>query len=343
MLSEESDGEMKADFHSSTRLKKLEFAVFQKSAARVAGARVFVAVSGGADSVALLQVLNRLRLRREGFSLEIIHVHHGVSSDERQAKFRDRAEKKVSKLAKSLGLSLHVVRVTTDSESEDAFREARVRAFSKIVKENSKLEDGRIVVALAHHADDLFETRLIRLLRGTGPDGLQGMTEFSHRENGFEIWRPFLTNSRQEILDYLEDLEFLKHRDWVEDPSNRNARYLRNKVRRDLIPMIEESRTGGAAAMARSLGLLAEALEARSSTFERIPYELVRKDLLAQSASVQRKSLADWARSQGIRDLSKSQIEEILRRIDTPRKRLSFEVGGRVWSVGSLIEAGEKA
>ena len=310
---------MKTNVRASTRLKKLEFSVFQKSLDSVAEASVFVAVSGGADSVALLCLLNRLKSRREGFSLEVIHVHHGVSSDDKQTKFRDRAKKKVSKLAKSLGLPLHVVHVARLTpapklESEEALREERYRAFKKVL---AKKGAGRTVLALAHHADDLFETRLIRLLRGTGPDGLRAMAEFAFREDDLEIWRPFLTKSREEILAYLADLDFRKHRDWVEDPSNRDARYLRNKIRRDLIPRIEAVRAGGVAAMARSLGLLVEAVEAaESSTFE--PEELDRKDLMAQPLTERRRRLSKWARTQGLRDLSKSQIDEILRRIDTP-------------------------
>lgn len=336
-------GGMSPSPYPSTRLRKLEFALFKKSAGLVAGARVFVSVSGGADSVALLSVLDRLKSRRAGFSLEVVHVHHGDSDDAKQQRYRDRAEKKVTQLAKSLGLPVHVLRIERAAsalDSEDAFREARYRATEKAIVKLSAGNGGgsRVLVAMAHHSDDLFETRLIRLLRGTGPDGLRAMTEFSHSEGKLEIWRPFLTTSRQEILEYLEDLGFRKHRDWVEDPSNRDARYLRNSLRRGLIPMIEKTRQGGVRAMARSLELLVEACAQSvdtTSTRER----LERGKLLALPPLERRKQFSQWARRQGIRDLSKSQIEEILRRIDTPQKRLSFEIGGRVWSVASLIEA----
>lgn len=335
----------KSPSNPSTKLHPLEFATFQKrpllgrAGQKVplgASHGVLIGVSSGADSTALLRILYRLQ-KRWGFKLEVAYVHHGDSAAKESARYRERAAKKVSKLAEAEKLKFHFIKLTGLRESEAAMREGRLAALEKCAREN-----GLDVLALGHHEDDLFETRLIRLLRGTGPHGLMAMKSLSRTESGFLLWRPLLESTRSEIENYLAELGLKKSKDWLEDPTNKDARYLRNAIRRKLIPEIDKIRPGGAKAMARSLELFAEFVEANSeksvlaSQFQ-AQQALDRKALLGFSEERRRRELSNWVRSLGVREFSKAHASEMLKRIDTPRRRFRFELCGRVWSVDASI------
>lgn len=186
------------------------------------GDKVLVALSGGADSVALLRVLLRL-----GYVCEAAHCNFHLRGEE---SVRD--ERFVRALAESLGVPLHVIHFDTNAYAashnvsvEMAARELRYDWFAKL-----RQECGAKVVAVAHHRDDSVETFLLNLVRGTGINGLQGIRPV----NG-DVVRPLLCVSRAEILDYLSSLE----QDYVTDSTNLQDEFVRNKLRLNVIPMLE--------------------------------------------------------------------------------------------------------
>ena len=186
------------------------------------GDKVLVALSGGADSVALLRVLLRL-----GYVCEAAHCNFHLRGEE---SVRD--ECFVRALAESLGVPLHVIHFDTNAYAashnvsvEMAARELRYDWFAKL-----RQECGAKVVAVAHHRDDSVETFLLNLVRGTGINGLQGIRPV----NG-EVVRPLLCVSRAEILDYLSSLG----QDYVTDSTNLQDEFVRNKLRLNVIPMLE--------------------------------------------------------------------------------------------------------
>ena len=186
------------------------------------GDKVLVALSGGADSVALLRVLLRL-----GYACEAAHCNFHLRGEE---SVRD--ERFVRALAESLGVPLHVIHFDTNAYAashnisvEMAARELRYDWFAKV-----RQECGAKVVAVAHHRDDSVETFLLNLVRGTGINGLQGIRPV----NG-EVVRPLLCVSRAEILDYLSSLG----QDYVTDSTNLQDEFVRNKLRLNVIPMLE--------------------------------------------------------------------------------------------------------
>lgn len=186
------------------------------------GDKVLVALSGGADSVALLRVLLRL-----GYVCEAAHCNFHLRGEE---SVRD--ERFVRALAESLGVPLHVIHFDTNAYAashnvsvEMAARELRYDWFAKL-----RQECGAKVVAVAHHRDDSVETFLLNLVRGTGINGLQGIRPV----NG-EVVRPLLCVSRAEILDYLSSLG----QDYVTDSTNLQDEFVRNKLRLNVIPMLE--------------------------------------------------------------------------------------------------------
>lgn len=190
------------------------------------GDRVLVAVSGGADSVCLLHLL-QLLAAEYGLELQAAHLDHGMRPESvNEAEF-------VARLCSDLSIPLTIDRVTVPSEArrqrrglEETARELRRDFLRRIAAEH-----GCRVIALGHHRGDQAETVLHRFLRGSGPAGLAGM-----RPQSGPFIRPLLAVSRRQILAYLE-----RHRlPWVEDASNRNPAFTRNRLRHQVLPLLQE-------------------------------------------------------------------------------------------------------
>lgn len=192
-------------------------------------AHLLVAVSGGADSTALLHVLHRLRLRLGLTRLTVVHFDHrlrGEASAE-DARF-------VRLMAEGLGFDcvtgsedVQEHRRAHGGSLEMAARSCRQRFFREVAAEH-----GADALAVGHTANDQAEEVLLRLLRGTGPSGMVGMRPKERRG----IIRPLLLVTRREILDYLH-VHGISFR---EDPSNFESFCRRNVVRREVIPLLEK-------------------------------------------------------------------------------------------------------
>lgn len=195
------------------------------------GETILVGVSGGPDSVALTLCLQKLATQ---FNLKLIlvHINHGLRGRE-----ADKDEKFVRKLAARLGLRLICRRINVISAQrryqtsiEATARILRYRTFVALAK---KLKAS--AVALGHHQNDLAETMLLHLLRGTGMSGLAG---FSAKVtfDGIRFIRPFYDVSREDIMDFLvrQSAEFRL------DSSNLDRHFLRNKIRLELIPFLKK-------------------------------------------------------------------------------------------------------
>ena len=198
----------------------------QKQELFAAGSRVGVAVSGGADSVALLRLL--LELHEElGVVLSVVHLNHKL-----RGAAADADEKFVAKLAETHGLTVQVERTNVAAKAkrekanlEDAARRARNDFFARLVAEK-KVDR----VAVAHTADDQAETVLAHILRGTGLAGLGGI----HTETGCVV-RPLLHVRRAELRAYLRS----KKQKWREDATNQDTSRTRARIRKKLLPLLE--------------------------------------------------------------------------------------------------------
>lgn len=184
--------------------------------------RILVALSGGADSVALLRVL-----LANGYVCEAAHCNFHLRGDE---SVRD--ENFVRQLTEQLGVPLHVTHFNTTEYAsqqgvsiEMAARELRYGWFEEV-----RQRIGASVIAVAHHRDDSVETFLLNLTRGTGIDGLRGI-----RPKNGAIVRPLLGVSREEILTYLSAL----NQPYVTDSTNLEDDFTRNKLRLNVLPMLE--------------------------------------------------------------------------------------------------------
>jgi tRNA(Ile)-lysidine synthase len=323
------------------RLKPLEWGVFQeirKSFDLQREERILLAVSGGLDSVVLAQVAARLRGHLPKWTWEVAHVHHGLSANApEQNQARNQAEILVACLAADLGFSFHLLSHSGSEvlKSEEALRDFRLNALKELA-EKQKIT----LIALAHHRDDLLETRLIRLIRGTGPGGLQAM----ELRSPSGLWRPFLNLSRVEIQNYANE-ENLK---WWNDPSNLQSEPLRNWLRLEWLPMLEKKRPGAAKSLARSLELLTDSLaeqvasssgkpEAVSDAIQSNSTDIgLDRQLFKQLGPAQQSSLlVKYIRGLGVRGFGRTHVQEILKRLDTPQKNFMFNVADLHWKINA--------
>ncbi|MHB1015339.1 MAG: tRNA lysidine(34) synthetase TilS [Desulfurivibrionaceae bacterium] len=187
-----------------------------------------MAVSGGPDSMALLQALAQLAPMLDLF-LVVAHADHGLRPEEAEAEAR-----LVQEAARSLGLACECGRlaVRTCAREQGLSLEHAARNLRYEFLEEVAARYRATKIAVAHTADDQAEEILLRLIRGTGRAGLAGMARL---RDGLVV-RPFLGIAKEEILGYLaaENIPYCL------DSSNRERRYLRNRIRLDLLPYLEE-------------------------------------------------------------------------------------------------------
>jgi len=200
---------------------------------------VIVAVSGGPDSLCLLHALNSIADMYD-LLLVPVHVNHMIRPEaydesmhldgicERMDLELRIYEASCKDVAEELGISV-----------EEAGRQVRYQIFDEVAAEleENGVPAEKIVIALAHNADDQAETVLFRLIRGTGPHGLAGIPKARMSEGGYLIVRPLLTIERREIEAYIADNKLKPNI----DKSNNENTYTRNRIRNELIPYLEKN------------------------------------------------------------------------------------------------------
>lgn len=280
------------------------------------GGSLVVALSGGPDSVALLDGL--LTLQGEfGLRLVAAHLDHGLRAESAQdAAF-------CASLCTRLGVPLVTGRVDvagrarTDRQGlEAAARRARYAFLRRVAREH-----GLRTIALGHTRDDQAETLLLHLLRGAGRTGLAGM-----RPRRADLFRPLLSASRAEVLEHLH----ARGLEWRQDASNDDPRFLRNRVRHELLPVMEARFNGQVrAALARAAGLLADEdrlLEQRARRLCRAAQLAAGDGLELRLAPLRRASLPilrralrlSLRRAGGLRGTAAVHVERLARLVRAP-------------------------
>lgn len=261
-------------------------AALAEGVAGIPAGALCVAFSGGSDSVVLLHALSKLAAARER-GLRALHVEHGLHPDSQQW------SKQCADFAARFDVPCRCIGVTVDSHGqgiEAAAREARYAALQ------AELTSGELLLT-AHHGDDQAETVLLRLLHSAGAEGLAGMRRLRLFGTGW-LWRPLLDLPRATLLEYAQQHALT----WIEDPSNRDARFARSFLRQEILPALRRRWPDAAARLARSAErlrgesdlLLAEAN--RSLAMARtLQASALRIDvLLAQPPALQRLVLGLW-------------------------------------------------
>lgn len=188
------------------------------------GDGIVIGVSGGPDSVCLMDILAKIKKKGE-MEIHIAHINYGLRGRDSQ-----KDEKLVQKLAEKYQLGLSVLeskKIKKTEINEENLRNIRYNFFEKV-----REELGYDLIAVAHNQDDQAETFLMRIIRGAGLQGLSGMKYKNDR-----IIRPLLGISKKEILEYLknEKIEFRL------DKTNKKNQFFRNKIRNKLVPYLEKN------------------------------------------------------------------------------------------------------
>lgn len=282
--------------------------------------RVLVAFSGGIDSMVLLRIMKNLSFVGS-FEVIAANVHHGPGP---ASLWRSECARFCEALCQEWEIEFHGVGPSPNGlKNEEELRHFRYEELRKL---KSTLSCDFILTA--HHADDLLETRLLRLLRGTGGQGLLAMAPFEA-----DLGRPLLNIAKKEILDYAE-LQGLKP---MEDPSNQELEPMRNWVRRELIPFLEARQSGLSSNLGRSLQLLVDERQ-ESSTFGWLElkqglYCYSRTEYLLLNPMERKRLIAEVFQRMDVVEYSHGQIDEIVKRLDSAQRVLSFKVGGLLWDI----------
>lgn len=270
--------------------------------------RWLLAVSGGLDSMVLLDFVWRWR-RYLNVECVVGHVHHGTREN---AEFRARAQSLVRGFCRDRRIPF----VTLLPRDRAVRSEAELREFRHRTLQRWRRKYQLDLVVLAHHRDDLLETRMLRLIRGVGTEGLRAM-----RARDGRTLRPLLPLTRPELETYAS-ARGVTH---VEDPSNASTDPFRNWLRNDWLPRLEARQPGAVRALTRSLEALAPAEERVT-----LPAHVgVRRDSLRGVSSPQQRAIvAGYLRAIGARGYGRSHVEEIVKRLRTSRRSFAFNMLG---------------
>ena len=274
--------------------------------------KILVAVSGGADSMALLRGLMQLRGDFQ-LALHVGHLDHqlrGAASRE-DADWLDRVCQKLDVPLTIGRTDVALLAQQTGKGIEETAREARYGFLKK-----TALDADCRVITLAHTADDQAETILHHILRGTGLSGLRGIPRERELDSGIRLLRPLLDVERSTVLDYLSQIG----QDFREDKSNRDETFTRNRIRRRLLPLLADEYNLQIRQALLRLGRQAgEAQEA----FDALANGLLDRALESSSANECR---LKWQPFQGVpRHLIREALALLWRRQDWPRQKMGFD------------------
>jgi tRNA(Ile)-lysidine synthase len=250
-----------------------------------------VAVSGGVDSVVLLNLLSNV----PDLELVVAHYDHGIRED-------SAADKALVKgLAVQLGLPFFSTAGNLGPKASEALAREKRYEFLRQVREQTAAD----AIVTAHHRDDFIETAIINIQRGTGRRGLSALGSTT------ELKRPLLAFSKAQLIDYAAAHQLT----WHEDATNQDQAYLRNYVRHEIVPKFSRAEQAAFVALLRHTGTLndqidgvlkellaahAPAMSLERQWFIDLPHEVAREVLLA------------WLRQTDIRHLDRKQVERIV-------------------------------
>ncbi|MEW5765895.1 MAG: tRNA lysidine(34) synthetase TilS [Acidobacteriota bacterium] len=242
------------------------------------GGRILLAVSGGGDSVGLLGLFLSARPRPD-LELGVAHVHHNLRGEE-----ADRDLRAVRDLARGLGLPFASSRLRSRPPRGESV-EAWARAGRYAALERLRVRGGWDLVATAHSLDDQAETVLLRIARGTGLQGLAGILPRSGR-----VVRPALGLTGEELREAARGCGL----PYLEDSTNADRRFLRNRVRREVLPAAEAALPGFSRRLAALARLAAEA--AGGASPKGPPVAVLEADGLYYECA----ALAEWSDGEGL-------------------------------------------
>jgi tRNA(Ile)-lysidine synthase len=248
-----------------------------------------LAVSGGVDSMVLLDILRQ----NPRVELVVAHFNHGIRSDSKDD------ETIVVNKAKEYGLAIEVGQGKLGlNTSEENARDKRY-AFLKNVKQKNQADK----IITAHHQDDLIETAFINMLRGSGHRGLVAM------KINPEILRPLISIKKNQLVDYANSNGII----WREDSTNNNEVYLRNYIRKNIIPMLSSKDYDDTL---KNIEIIAKSITEKDQLLAKISQKIVKNNLILRSKfimlprEVRHELIIYWLRQQGVNVFNRKNIEK---------------------------------
>ena len=297
-------------------------ATIERESLLPSGSNLILCVSGGSDSIALLHLCHQLsRLFR--WQLHILHFHHGLreESDEEARFVRD--------LSQRLNLEFHL-RTTRDFQSETSGLQEKARNWRRTEALKLREEIRADSILTAHHAEDQLETWLLKWLRGAHLSGLQGMSRSDP-----PFIRPLLDFRKNMLSDFLKENGF----EWREDASNQDSKYMRNRVRNELLPLLRTLSREGIESRIRDLDsqsrLLQKELESQYQIWlEKIGpvSELPISVIESESEFLQQEILVRFITGKTGIALSYRQLEKIWTLVRNSTNQWSYHLEGE-WTI----------
>lgn len=281
--------------------------------------RLLLAISGGKDSMTLLHSMNQIATDF-GMDLQVAHFHHGHTDETAIVhNFRDQAldivRRKCSSYKNPFYFEIHQGKKL---HSEDLLRKSRW----SFLKQISKKAQCKAIVT-AHHKNDLLETRLLRLIRGVGLQGMESMTTLDGH-----IFRPLLNVLQKDVIEaYTTPIEY------IEDPSNASDHTLRNWMRTQWLPDLEKRSSGAIKALARSLDLLSQKHDEIQTEAFWDKQGIHRTALEGLSKEHQHQVIASYLRQHNFTNYTASHIFEIQKRLQSSQKTFDFCLLKHKWVV----------
>lgn len=309
---------------------------------------VYLAVSGGLDSMAMLALHQKIAKVLK-IHLIVVHIHHGVLTGKEfsiQNSFRNKAYKTVQEYCEKHNIKFISNILEENREqglkdknskqkaeqklegSEAEYRKYRYDYFEKILLDSKFVSK---ILVTAHTANDLLETRLLRLMRGVGPQGFISIKPVSDKKK-YLLVRPLLKVLRSDLEDYMRE----KDMPFCEDPSNQSTKFLRNWLRLEVLPIVVKKEKKYLQNMSQSLNLIASELDEDSSFLrEGLIIENKIKLSLFYSLSVakQKRVLAHYLYCNKVKNYSMGHVLELLKYLNAPRKEQSFFVAKQCWKL----------
>lgn len=281
-----------------------------------------LAVSGGLDSMVLLSVMKKIKPQAQ---IIMMHFHHGPGSN---LKYRNECAELLLK-QKNHQVHLELEKSQKELFSEDEYRTERLAFFEKM-----KLKYNVNFFLTAHHLDDVLETRLIKMIRGTGLQGFKSFQEWNQK-----IFRPFFELNKTMLQHYAEQNDVL----WIEDPTNLENMFLRNWIRNNWLPQLDQKMPGASINLARSLqNIIQEAVpeddrykieSARYVTRTESAVLIDKIWLFSFSTKDQLSVLIRVIRESFQCVFSTNQIKEAVRRLDKNQNEHIFHVASIKWVI----------
>lgn len=276
----------------------------------VAKGKYILAVSGGVDSMVLLDLLSR----QADVELIVAHFNHGIRED------AGLDEKQVTEAAAVYGLTLVTGRTNLGrNASEEQARDARYKFLNDV-----KAKHGADAIVTAHHQDDVIETAIINLLRGTGPLGLVAM------DKNKKIIRPLLNTPKKEIIKHARENKIK----WREDSTNKDPKYLRNYIRLKLLPKVDSA---SKEKLLKSINDISYLHDESEELIRRLSEEVRRKQMIDRGKFINLPSeigaqlVTYWLRQYGVKAFDKKMVSRLYLTIKTAKPGTRHNVAQGVW------------